>query len=66
MNDTVKTPTTLVVADRCDFCSAQALVLLTGKSGSLQFCGHHHDRFAEKLGSQSFIVTYDARNEMQR
>lgn len=61
MNDTVKTPTTLVVADRCDFCTAQALVLLTGVTGALQFCGHHADRFAAKLGAQSFTVTYDAR-----
>lgn len=60
MNDTLS-PRVLVIADRCDFCTAQALVLLTGATGELQFCGHHADRFAPKLSDQSFAVTYDAR-----
>lgn len=29
--------------DRCDKCSAEALVKVTGVSGDLFFCGHHYN-----------------------
>ena len=28
--------------DRCDQCSAEALVLVKGVNGELMFCGHHY------------------------
>lgn len=28
--------------NRCDSCSAEALVLVKGVSGELMFCGHHY------------------------
>lgn len=30
--------------DRCDRCSAEALVKVTGISGDLMFCGHHYNK----------------------
>lgn len=30
-------------ADRCDRCSAEALVKVTGVTGDLMFCGHHYN-----------------------
>lgn len=33
----------LTANDRCDQCSAQAYVRVTGVSGDLQFCSHHYD-----------------------
>lgn len=33
----------LTARDRCDKCSAQAYVRVTGVSGELQFCGHHYN-----------------------
>jgi len=28
--------------DRCDACSAEALVMVKGVNGDLMFCGHHY------------------------
>ncbi len=33
----------LTPADRCDRCSAEALVKVTGVTGDLMFCGHHYN-----------------------
>ena len=30
--------------DRCDRCSAEALVQVTGLDGTLMFCGHHYNK----------------------
>ena len=36
--------------DRCDRCSAAALVKITlPKGGELQFCGHHARKHADRL-----------------
>jgi len=36
--------------DRCDRCSAAALVRITlPKGGELQFCGHHARKHADRL-----------------
>lgn len=49
MNVTVDHPSVtekewqLTLNDRCDSCSAAALVRVTGLSGSLDFCGHHYN-----------------------
>ena len=33
----------LKATDRCDSCSAEALVMVKGVSGELYFCGHHYN-----------------------
>jgi len=39
----VKQDWLLSPSDRCDRCSAEALVKVTGVSGDLYFCGHHYN-----------------------
>jgi len=34
----------LDATDRCDSCSSEALVQVSGISGELFFCGHHYNR----------------------
>ena len=43
IKDEVKQEWTLGAKDRCDRCSAEALVQVTGISGDLMFCGHHYN-----------------------
>jgi hypothetical protein len=38
---------TLSPVDRCDTCSAEALVKVTGLSGDLMFCGHHYNKIMD-------------------
>jgi hypothetical protein len=38
---------TLSPLDRCDSCSAEALVQVTGLSGDLMFCGHHYNKIMD-------------------
>jgi hypothetical protein len=33
--------------DRCDSCSAEALVQVTGINGILLFCGHHYNKIMD-------------------
>lgn len=33
--------------DRCDRCSAEALVKVNGLSGDLFFCGHHYNKIMD-------------------
>ena len=48
--------------DRCDRCSAEALVLVRGVGGELYFCGHHYNDIVdsktgyEKLANFSYEV----------
>jgi hypothetical protein len=37
----------LGATDRCDSCAAEALVQVTGISGSLLFCGHHYNKIMD-------------------
>jgi hypothetical protein len=39
----VKKDWILTPQDRCDKCSAEALVKVTGVTGELYFCGHHYN-----------------------
>jgi hypothetical protein len=34
----------LSAKDRCDSCSSEALVKVSGISGELLFCGHHYNK----------------------
>jgi hypothetical protein len=46
----------LTSLDRCDSCSAEALVLVKLVTGELQFCGHHYNRYANKLSSYAYEI----------
>jgi hypothetical protein len=37
----------LKATDRCDSCAAEALVMVTGLSGDLMFCGHHYNKIMD-------------------
>lgn len=37
----------LSAQDRCDSCSAEALVRVKGVSGQLFFCGHHYNKIMD-------------------
>ena len=50
----IKNEWVLTAMDRCDRCSAQALVLVRGMSGELMFCGHHYNKIVDNA------VGYDA------
>jgi hypothetical protein len=40
---------TLTPKDRCDRCTAEALVQVTGINGDLLFCGHHYNKIMENV-----------------
>ena len=42
--------------DRCDSCSAEALVWVNGVAGELLFCGHHYKKHEEKLKDYAFEI----------
>ena len=42
--------------DRCDQCSAEALVLVKGVTGELLFCGHHYARTEAGLSKFAYEV----------
>lgn len=48
----------LTAKDRCDRCTAQAMVRAKLGSGELYFCGHHAREFGEPLSIASLEV-YD-------
>jgi hypothetical protein len=52
---------TLSPLDRCDRCSAEALVKVSGITGELFFCGHHYNKIMDnKEGYQkmmSFMIS---------
>jgi len=42
--------------DRCDQCSAEALVLVKGVTGELMFCGHHYKINKEALSKFAYEI----------
>ncbi|HEY2043280.1 MAG TPA: hypothetical protein VGH11_11455 [Jatrophihabitans sp.] len=56
-------PRELTVADRCDRCSARAVVetVMMG-GGSLMWCAHHFGRFEESLTSLGATILTDNRD----
>ena len=51
--------------DRCDSCSAEALVWVNGVAGELLFCGHHYAKHEEKLKDYVFEVI-DERDKLMQ
>ena len=48
--------------DRCDSCSAEALVLVKGVTGELMFCNHHYNKHSKALE----IFAYEIINESDK
>lgn len=48
----------LTALDRCDRCSARALVLLIGKTGELMFCGHHYNSIIDNAVGYDKIMKF--------
>ena len=49
--------------DRCDSCSAEALVLVKGVNGELFFCGHHYAKHETALAKFAYEVV-DERSKL--
>lgn len=58
MTNVVSTREPIRVSDRCDKCSAQAMVRATLSQGVLHFCGHHARQAGTPLVIQALDV-YD-------
>lgn len=46
----------LTAMDRCDSCNAQAYVWVNGITGDLLFCGHHFNKWEDKIKEFAFEV----------
>jgi hypothetical protein len=44
--------------DRCDRCSAEALVRVTGISGELLFCGHHYNKVMDNAEGYKKMMSF--------
>lgn len=49
--------------DRCDQCSAEALVFVKGVTGELMFCGHHYNQNEAALANFAY-ETIDERDKL--
>ena len=49
--------------DRCDQCSAEALVLVKGVLGELMFCAHHYNQNESALATFAY-ETIDERSKL--
>jgi len=48
----------LTAEDRCDRCSAQAYVSVTGVNGELMFCGHHYNKIMNHVLGYEKMMSY--------
>ena len=48
----------LTAEDRCDRCSAQAYVSVTGVNGELMFCGHHYNKIMNHVLGYEKMMAY--------
>lgn len=48
----------LTAEDRCDRCSAQAYVSVTGVNGELMFCGHHYNKIMNNVEGYNNMMAY--------
>jgi hypothetical protein len=48
----------LTAEDRCDSCSAQAYVSVTGVNGELMFCGHHYGKIMNDVEGYRKMTSY--------
>lgn len=60
---------TLSALDRCDRCTAQAYVMVSGESGELLFCSHHYNKIVNNAVGYDKIMKFmkniiDNRNQL--
>lgn len=48
----------LTAQDRCDRCSSQAYVSVTGVNGELMFCGHHYGEIMNDVEGSRKMMAY--------
>jgi hypothetical protein len=48
----------LKATDRCDSCSSEALVKVTGLSGDLMFCGHHYNKIMNNPKGYEKMISF--------
>jgi predicted metalloprotease with PDZ domain len=48
----------LTLNDRCDSCSAQAFVSVTGLNGELMFCAHHYNKIMDSPTGNSAMKSF--------
>jgi len=58
IKDEVKQEWQLSPHDRCDRCSAEALVKVTGLSGELLFCGHHYNKVMDNAEGYKKMMSF--------
>ena len=51
--------------NRCDQCSAEALVLVKGVTGELMFCGHHYAKNEAGLAKFAYEVVDERKKLVQ-
>ena len=56
VKESVEETDTLNATDRCDSCGSQAYVWLNGVTGDLLFCGHHFNKYEDKLRAYAFEI----------
>lgn len=61
--EVVKKEYVLGPVNRCDSCSAEALVWVKGVSGELFFCGHHYAKNEEALKDFAYEIV-DERSKL--
>jgi hypothetical protein len=58
MTTALKKERVLTAQDRCDRCSAAALILIEGISGQLMFCGHHYNSIIDNAVGYDKIMRF--------
>jgi hypothetical protein len=48
----------LTAEDKCDRCSSQAYVSVTGVNGELMFCGHHYNKIMDNIEGYRKMMAY--------
>ena len=61
MTGTLASPSALTASDRCDGCSAAAMVrAVLPNGGELLFCGHHAHQHSQQLEAMAAVL-HDSR-----
>jgi hypothetical protein len=58
LKDEVQQEWQLSPHDRCDRCSAEALVKVSGISGELLFCGHHYNKVMDNAEGYKKMMSF--------
>ena len=58
LKDEVKTEWQLSPHDRCDRCSAEALVKVTGLPGDLFYCGQHYNKAMSSPDGYNSMISF--------